>query len=225
MRTCDEIANAALARCREFSVNYPAGKELLYTRIGTRQQQLVELSVMANADYFGVEATADLDSGVLDLSDMPGQVDNAGHVQKVTIENPGTSGYPIDTEVAIVPLRNIAAAIAPRAVIRDGLLIGVGSDLDLVTTLRVYYTKLPAALGATDKATEVVIPDPHAELLVLDLCQYIVNAAPQVSATVSAAVQAWAAEEASLEKAWLGFLSGYSPVRQQFSAHVDVATS
>lgn len=162
--TTDEIIAQALARGQEFSIELPATKSVHMRRINVRQQQLFVRAAEINPDYFGKSVSINLGAGVADLSTLNPA---AERVYQVRINGVGTSTYTTGTRVTIVPVSDMAyAGLPPRATIRDYTLTGVGTDLDLVASVWIDYSKRPAELVAFADIPE--LPAQFHELLVID---------------------------------------------------------
>lgn len=208
--TIEEIAVQAIARAGEFSNSVPGARSLIYRRIGIRQQQLFTRAARLNPDFYGVCATGVLNAGVVDLADLVAPVEAADSVMRVEIADKGTSAYASGDEVNIVPVTDTDIDDAPRATLRNRVIRGVGSDLDLVVSLKVHYSRLPAAVVPTDGARDADIEEPHVELLVVDAAKYLVNKATSMAEVAQkAALAALDREEAMLLDAYDGHVMEY----------------
>lgn len=215
----EDCATYALARAAEFSEHYPKSRALIYRRIGLRQAALMAAASQLTQDLFGVCAVTTLTDGAADVSAIVAPVPTPAAIQRVEVTDPGTSGYAAGTPVDLVPLADPDAGLAPRMTFRDGVLRGWGSEMDLVTTITIYYARRPPLYAATDGALDVELPSPHDELLVIDAAKWLAGAATDLSPDARAAIlQTLAAEEAPLVTAWLEYARSYSPTRSRFSA-------
>lgn len=211
--TAEEAVVQALARAMQFTDKAPSARSVLYRRLGVRQQQLYARAAALDADYAGICATGTLSSGALDLADLSPTVSAAESITKVTIEDKGTSSYAVGDDVNIVPSTDPDAGLAPRATIRDRVIRGVGTDLDGAVSLKVHYPKLPPALTATSKATALVMPEPHVELLVVDLalsmCRHVASTS-EGAAQVAGGIELLSKEEEGLLAAWDEHVKNYA---------------
>lgn len=214
--TCEEITIQALARASEVSNTVPATRTLAYRRIGLRQQQLFAAAAKVNSDYYGACAETNLVAGAADLADIASPVPTPELVSKVCVENPGTSAYVNGDEVNIVQTVDITAALAPRMTLRDLVLQQVGTELAGVTSIMIYYSRLPKAYGPTDAATLTEISSPWDELLVVDLTIYLLRKAPIDAAVRKLAIDSLKVEEAELLSGYLTHVREYGPVQDRF---------
>lgn len=214
--TVEELVVQALARARVWSSDFPTARSVLYRRVGVRQQQLYTRSGRINQDWAGICATATLSSGAADLKDMASPVKAASQITLVEIADEGTSTYSSGDEVNIVPGDDAKdAAFAPRATIRNMVLEGVGTDLDLVTSVKVFYVKLPFAIAATDGAVEIELPEPHDELLIVDLARFILKLAPGTDRTQEG-IETLTAEEADALQSFDAYVGGFANQQARF---------
>lgn len=203
--TYEEVVEAALSRTLEWDGEFPSTRLPMYRRIGTRQQQLFTKGSKVNPTYYGVKAGAALDANrELDLRDMAGvpAVNQAVGVQRVEIGDPGTSTWVAGDRVAIVDVDDIEADLAPRVTLRDFVLKAVGTDLDLVTSLCVYYPRYPDMPANTeDGTTDVEMSETFSEMLVIDLTKYLLRKTLGIESGVKTAMMAALAEEEGEEMA------------------------
>lgn len=170
MATAEDLAVAALARCAEAGGEVPSTRSVLYRRLAVRQQELYAFVAGRNPDYSGRSAAVALTAGVGDLSLVTPAVERVTHIQ---ILNAGTSPYAVGLRVNPIAIEDPRAALAPRVLIRDNELIGYNSELDLVTSVTVYYARRSASTLLA--ATTIDLPDQFQELLVIDLARHIIR--------------------------------------------------
>lgn len=161
--TAEEIVVAALARGMEFSNEFPQTRSVYYRRITTRQQQLFVRASEINPDYFGVSESVNLVGGTADLSGLATQ---AERITGVRINNKGTSPYSSGQRVSIGTIDDLEMPLAPAATIRDYILTQRGTDLALVTSVWIDYSKRPADIEEGVDVPE--LPAQFHELLVID---------------------------------------------------------
>lgn len=222
----DDVCTYALARLTELGASAPVARSLMYRQIGVRQQQLYARAARVNPDWAGVCATAALDQGAADLSDIAPPIETPERIQRIEIADPGTSNYAAGDEVHPVPLQDqVYAALPPRVTVRNRVIRGVGADLDGVISLRVSYARVPLALGPSDGARVLDLPEPHAELLVVDLARYLVRKSTTLAPDArAAAVEALTAEEATLLLEFDAYVHGYvGPLTSRFAIPVPRA--
>jgi hypothetical protein len=201
--TVEELTVQALARCAEFANEYPQTRSVLYRRLGVRQQQLFAAAARANPEYFGATALGLLDSnGAITLSGMgdPAATDpvpNMELISRIEVAQSSGSGVPaVGTEVNVVPVTDLDAALPPRVTVRGQVVAPVGTDLAGVTKLTVYYSHRPFGLRPTDGKVVVELPEPFQDLLVLDLARYLLRKAASLTREVrQVALAALDAEE------------------------------
>lgn len=185
--TVEEVVRAALGRLQGTTDGRFMARPVMYERVGRYQQRCFAKAAQEDPDFFGTWADGDLDADYrLDLRDLLDPVPAAGRITKVEILDPGTSYYREGQEVNVVSRSNLAGHQQPRITIRDGLIEGVerggAQDLEGVASLRVYYPRMTPTLGAGDRDTEIELPEPWDELLVLDLAIHVVRRAPAIDA-------------------------------------------
>lgn len=216
----EDIVKLALARASEYALDYAPVRSLLYRRASIRQQQLAAAATKANPEYFGVAANAVVTDGAADVNDIASPVPTPEAIQHIHIGAIGAGAtVAVGDEVSIVRLGDETAEVKPRVTFRAGILReAVAGDLAGVTSLKVYYAKLPdiAAVAETG-ATLLVIPPPHDSLLVVDLVKYILMRARLDEAGRTALLTAISAEEAELEKAWLAHVVQWGTTRTRFA--------
>lgn len=190
--TYEEVVENALSRTLEFDGEFPSTRLPMYRRIGQRQQQLYTAASKINPDYYGQRAGAALDSEFrLDLRDLDGatNLDQAVGVQRVEIQDAGTSSYTTGDEVNIVSVDDVEADIAPRVSIRDQIIKGIGVDLTNVVSLCVYYPRIPdMPLTAEDGTTDIDLQEAYQELLIIDLTMYLVRKSLSLNTEVKAGI-------------------------------------
>ncbi len=162
--TAEEIVVAALARAMELSNEVPTTRSVYYRRITTRQQQLFVRAAEINPDYFGLSVSVALVAGVANLAGLATQ---AERVNGVRINGVGTSAYATGARVNIVPVDDSEyAGLPPRATLRDYVLTQTDTDLSLVASVWIDYSKRPLdVLNPTDVPQ---LPAQFHELLVID---------------------------------------------------------
>lgn len=224
MLTANEIVEQAMGRVNEVTSTYPTSRGPMYRRIGYRQRQLFSVAAKLNPERFGVSVVSALTTDpsgrrVIDLADIDGTtVPSPELVQAVEIANPGTGLYASGDTVTIVTMDDKEAELAPRAFLRDKLVIGVGSDLDLVVSLRVYYPRLTELFALTDKTKTVELEAPWDTLLELDLAIWILQKATQVSKDIrDAGIAMFEAEQKGLVGDWLDHVAQFTPTVSRFT--------
>lgn len=221
--TLDEMANAALGRAAAVSAHYAGPRGPMYRRVGFRQRDLLRRGARINPERFGtcaVAALATVDGHrVIDLSDITGSVPVPESIQRVEIKDKGTSPYANGDEVHVVTMDDLDAELAPRCVIRDKLIIGVSTDLDLVTSLEVYYPRLSTLLTETDAAVALEIVAPYDVLLELDLMRWIVQKSTDLAQEARAAILTGIAdEEKEMLAGWDAHCAEYAPAISRFTS-------
>lgn len=220
--TAEDLVIQALGRVGGLTNTYPSARGPMYVRIGYRQRQLFAEAAKINPERYGTCASANLQtvSGhrAADLNDIASPVPTPETIQRVEIDNKGTSTYTVGDLVAIVTPEDRDAEFAPRAYLRDGLIIGVSTDLDLVTSVKVWYPRLPDLFLATDSAKNLDLVAPWDTLLEIDLAKWLVTKATQLSQEIrAAAVAAFEAEEKPLLADFLAHVAEYTPCVSRFA--------
>ncbi len=203
--TYEEVVEAALSRTLEWDGEFPSTRLPMYRRIGTRQQQLFTKASKVNPAYYGVKAGAALDANLeLDLRDMAGvpAVNQSVGVQRVEINDAGTSSYTTGDRVAIVDIDDIEADLAPRVSLRDFILKSIGTDLNNVVSLCVYYPRYPDMPdNDEDGTTDIELSETFSELLVIDLTKYLLRKTIGLEQSVKATLMGALDEEEQEELA------------------------
>lgn len=219
MQTFEDIRQAALVRLGEFSDRWPDGRQGPYRRIGTRQQQLFADAANENPEFSGVCAIGSVDAGNVDLTSMSDPVETPERITKIVVKSlTGQAVYPIGTEITVVSIQD-PDGIAPRAYLRNGKLYGYNGELDLVSTVEIFYPYRPQPTASTESGTrEVEIADPHSELLVVDLAQDYAKKAIGLDKDTRAAILAYfASEESMLTESWLRHVREFAPIMSRFA--------
>lgn len=175
--TGDECFDAAAARCGEFGVKVPGTRTTAYARINARQQQLFARVARLEPELFGRTQVCVLTAGSYDLSLLDPLSERITHVEVMDV---GTSNYAVGTPVRIVPVHQQDAELPPRATIRDAVLTQVGTDLDLVVSIRIHYSRRPTVVNTGDTLLEFI--EQFEELLVIDLAKMMVRKAIAIDA-------------------------------------------
>jgi len=227
--TFQEIVDNAKTRAMDFGATFPTTDRVLFRRIEVRQQELFRGASRVNPDYFGVSAEGVLDAQFrANLKDLDVQVDvdPAANISRVEIGDAGTHPTLVrGDEVAVVPLNDIEAALAPRMTLRNFILQGVGSDFVGVLTIVIFYGYSPESKAVPlDGFENAELPDPFQELLVIDLTKWMVRMTmglePQVKAGALAALSE---EESEMQGAFTAEVTDYAGV--QVSRFGDVRGS
>lgn len=168
--TADQVCDAALARTTEFNARVPSTRSVMWHRINARQQQLFSYVADLEPELFGVSFDATLVSGGFDLAGLNPLAERITHIE---ILDPGSSAYAAGQKVAVVQVFDVEADLPPRATLRDFLLEQVGTDLDLVASVRIHYSKRPATVSTG--ATVLEFLEQFLELLVIDLTRHLLR--------------------------------------------------
>lgn len=176
--TVQEIVDAALARGAEFQATFPNSFDVSRRRVQAHQQVLFSHAADVNRDYVGADAVLVLTTGACDTKLL---TPKPMRIVRVFIEDAGTSGIATGRKVNIVPIDDLVSALAPRATLRDGIIAQVGTELAGVTSVRVWYSRQPAAIPLATNVPE--LPDQYHELLVIDLAMQMVRKTIGLSAT------------------------------------------
>lgn len=216
--TFEDVRRAALARLMEYGDRWPQVRSVAYRRIGVRQQQLYALAARVNPEYAGECAIGTLVDGSVNFETMEPPVKRPEAITLIEIHDPGDSGYDVGERITVVAVNDAHAYLPPRARLRNRLLDGVGDDLAGVAQIKVWYPYIPEPTAPDEKGTrEIEIPDPHSELLVVDLARDYAQKAISLGAETRAAiVQSFDQEESLMLEAWIEHVRGYSPADRRF---------
>jgi len=209
-----EVIEFALARVTEHTDQFPQSRLSMIRRVGVRQQQLLARAAGINIDYYGACAETVLVNGACDLADIASPVPTPELITKIEIDDPGESAYASGDEINIVPSTDPDADLPPRMTLRDLVLEAVGTDLDGVTSIMVFYSRLSTAYGANDGDTLTEISSPHDELLVIDLAVDLLKKARGLDETVrAAALASLQGEEKDALQGYDAHVLSYGPTR------------
>src|SRR5690606_33580519 len=136
----------------------------------------------------------------------------------VEIHDPGQSDYEVGQRITIVTADD-PDGLAPRAFLRHRVLVGVANELAGVASIKVWYPYIPEPTAPDENGSrEVEIPDPHSELLVVDLARDFarktISIAPETRAAIVAALND---EEAPMLAEWIAHVRGYAPLETRFA--------
>lgn len=217
----EDVVVQGFARVQEYVRSMPAVRSVLYRRINVRQSQLTIAAARNNRDYYGVAAIATLLGGAADVNDILTPVPPPELIHKITVDTVAAGAVPnIGDEVSIVRLGDETAEEPPRVTLRSGVLRQVGVDLLNVLTLKVYYSKLPDALLPAEPGTTLVaLPNPHDELLVIDIAKLLVGRSMRGEPNDTAkkiVLDSLTEEEGKMEAAWIQHVRGWSATRSRF---------
>lgn len=217
--TFEQVRTAALSRLMEFTDRFPSGVQVPYRRIGVRQQWLYALAARVNPDYAteAAEATLSADPVGVDLDLIADPIETPENLTRIEIKDAGTSSYSTGDKVTVVPVAD-QDGLAPRVTIRNRAIYAVGTDLDDVTSLLIYYPYRPEPTDSDEDGTRTVeITQPYEELLVIDLArEYIRKSLSMEPDQRGAVVGMFDEEEAPLLEAWLEHVRTYAPTEGRF---------
>lgn len=196
--TTREIIDAALAEVASFFDPATTPDSVWVRRINVRQEELFARATSLNPDYYGICAVAPLVNGAADLRDLTEDPPSAERVDRIDIDDPGTSEYAAGERVNLVRVDDADVSLPPRMLLRDHVLWGVADDMDGVAQIKVYYARRPTPIRSEDDTIE--LDGAHSELLVWDLVKYMTRRAPGVDPATREAAMAFfvAQEEAAL---------------------------
>lgn len=200
--TFEEIVDAGRARALDFGVDWPSTARVLYRRIQIRQQELFSGANRVNPDYFGINvqgilsATFDVDLKVLEDPVASPTLDPTAAITRVEILDPGTSDYAQCDDVSIITPNDPDAACAPRMTLRNFILHGYKTDMAGVVSVCIYYGYRPQSLAEPILDSAVAeLPEVYQELLVIDVCRFLLKMSIEMNPESKAAALAVLGEE------------------------------
>lgn len=215
--TLEQITVLALARAGEVADIGPVPRSVAYRRIGIDQQLILEDAGRSNPEFYGAAATANLTAGVADFADVVPPVPTPALIQIIVIANPGTSGLLAGTVINVVPFDDVESAIPPRATLRDLVLRQVGTELALITSVTMAYSRRSPMYLPTDGGTVVELASPYDELLVIRLAKWLVAKHPKASSPDAVQlITAMTSEENALTALFTGYVKSYAPMGSRF---------
>lgn len=178
--TAEEARVLATARVAMLGADPSSTKAPSYRRLSVRQQQLYQRAAGVNPEWSAIRVIATLDAGSCDLALIDdADIAEPARMHLVRIEDPGTSNYGAGQQVHIVTARDGFGNEAPRCTIEDRVLWTFDDDLADVVSLRLFYPRVPLPLPADEDGTsELELPEPHVELLVIDLAKWLLRRTP-----------------------------------------------
>lgn len=181
--TPDEIITSAQGVVSDYTDDYPTTKSVMYNRMNVRQRELFVAAGAWDREFYGVCVIATLDdTGAVNLAEMDGtaNVYAIEQIEQVRIEDVGTSSLATGDRLNIVPSLDVDAHFSPRATIRSHVLEGVAGELDLVTSVKIFYARRPKDIDERgriegNKDVEVELTSPFDYLLVWDLARDLIR--------------------------------------------------
>lgn len=221
MQTFEQIRRAALARLAEFSDKFPHGTEVPFRRIGIRQQQLFAEAARLNHEYAGECAIGTLEDGAIDLREITAPVAVPEIITLIRVNElaPDYDGDTLEVgqEVSVVAIDD-PDGLFPRATLRNGVLKGYEAELDDVVSVEIFFPSRPEPTASDEDGTrEVEIPDPHSELLVLDLAKDLCRKALDLGTDRTAILALLGEEESGFLDAYRDHVRDYAPIRARFA--------
>lgn len=217
MRTAEETAIAAIEECALLGHKLHSGARVpMYRRIDRRQQQLFEQAGQWNEDFLGWSFEESLTAGNADLSSVLSDdhptLPGVARITRVEISDKGSSAYTNGEEIAIVPVRDAEyTALPPRATMRSGRLLQVGTDLAGVAQVEVFYAR--KARPVNQGTDELEVPSPHDDLLVYDLAKHLLKGMPE---DATAALAVLDAREAEALTSFRAYVERFAPTQTRF---------
>jgi hypothetical protein len=162
INTVQDVVERGLSYLRRFSYKGPIARDVMYHHAGVQQQRMFAQANAVNPEFFGAQAVGILSNGAVDLKLLAPPLAMCERVLRVTIEDPGTSGYVPGQRVRIITTQEMdVLTLPPRAFIHDRVIQQVGSDLVGVVSIRAYYSELPPHYdGLTPEDTLVRLESP-----------------------------------------------------------------
>jgi hypothetical protein len=187
--TAKEAIEAALSRCVEYSLRVPNTSPTYIRRLNAKLAQVYAQMADWNRDYIGKDEAIALVAGSCDTADL---ATRPLRITDVKVEAVGTSTYAAGTTVNLVPIDD-PHEVAPRALLRDGVIAGYAGELDLVASVRIYYARRPTEIIAI--ANDIDLLDPFTEICVLDLASHMTAKTIDIDAKAKEAILAVFGEE------------------------------
>jgi hypothetical protein len=174
--TPEQICVAAMGICSDYTDNYPTTRAIMYQRISSRQRELFAHVAILDPEFYGAEIVAEVTDGALNVAalEQSGDVYPVERVEEVQVEDPGTSGLDAGTRVGLVLVTDPEAALPPRATYRSGVIRQVGTELQGVASLLLYYSRRPRTIGP-DGSGVIELLEPFQFLLVYDLAKDLIR--------------------------------------------------
>lgn len=172
-KTVQNIIDAALQRNQMNDSAVLAGDPELVGLISRKQQDKYLRVAQAAPDFFGASASFTLtaqDEVVFNqMSPAP------AIINRVEINAVGSSSYTTADKVHVVVTDDQAAELAPRMILQSGKLIAVGTDLNGVTSVTVYYSILPVSMNTATSpgSLNMDMPDEFIDTVVSEVAYYL----------------------------------------------------
>lgn len=218
-----EIYERALAHALEFSPGVPDTISVAMERIEERTRELFTLANNVDEEYFGVCANTPVVAGTsADLKDVVKPLFTVDRVTKVVVYDKGTSAYNNGDEVSIVPVNDPDVATAPRALLRNWVIIGWAGELANVAKIQVSYARQPLPIDpTTGPDTENELPVQFQGLLVLDLAKDMLARTVSIEpGSKQAALEYLGGKEEKLLAAFLAHVANFAGSRtSRFNSH------
>lgn len=171
--TIQAVITAALNRNQLNDEDVLAGDAELILLASRKQQRAFLEVAKVNPDFFGAAATPSLSAG--GVASLTGISPTVGIISHVEIANVGTSNYSSGDEVNLVTVAEKDDELAPRMYRQRNQLVTVGSDLQGVTSVKLFYGQVPAALDSGQDPANLFmsLPDEHADVLITEMALYL----------------------------------------------------
>ncbi|KPJ96690.1 MAG: hypothetical protein AMS18_00075 [Gemmatimonas sp. SG8_17] len=173
-KTVEDVYDAAVARNKLNDGLQLVGTAEVIALVSRVQQEKFLKASQINPEFFGTNIEVTLDgSKKADLSTLSPAI---AYLDLVVIANKGTSGYTNGDEVNVVAVRDFDAELAPRMFKQRYNLAPVGTDMNGVTSVGLYYSVLPDTMDitVTDMSTiDMDMPDEFIDSIVTELALYM----------------------------------------------------
>ncbi|MDZ7418793.1 MAG: hypothetical protein ONB52_21930 [candidate division KSB1 bacterium] len=175
MRKVEDIINAAMVRAGSLvSAQGPIATDPLFQRLISRERFLFARAAGLNPAFYW--STAIVPVNAAGIADYGTGFPRAIGVFYVSIADPGSSPYPPGRQVTLIdPRESGAVHLAPRAFHQqvERKLVGYKTDLSGVGSVEISSALAPPTPVGYN--SEVTIPEPYEELLVVDLAKFILT--------------------------------------------------
>lgn len=159
---------------------------LQYDRMSARQRELFAWVATIEPEYFGVCVVGPLEDGAADIATMETETGDGPYpveaIQIVRVADVGTSDYTTGQRVRLVRTDD-TRDLPPRMTYRSNVLRAVGTDLDGVVSIRVWYAR-QARVIALDGSGDIDLPITWRDILAFDLAKFLLLRSGQTAAGV-----------------------------------------
>lgn len=170
--TVQNVIDRAMQRNQLNDTTKIASDAELVGLISRKQQEKFLEVARINPDFFGEVTTITLSGSDADLSTISPL---AAAINMVQVAAEAGSNYDVGDRIYVVATDEQDAELAPRMIFQRNKLTALGTDLNGVTQIKIYYSRLPATMNtATDPdSLNMDMPDEFIDTIVSEVALHL----------------------------------------------------